>query len=414
MTLRRHFFTTLTIIIVLVGLYLRYYHIEQSVSFGWDQGRDAWVIRDILQGKLTWDGPRTGVGHFHLGPIYFYLVAPFIALTHLDPVGTIYFNILANIVNFTAIFFVIKKMLSFKAALLGLFIYSFSQYTIHQSQIPWNVSLVPATAAVFMYVLYRISQGKYQLIPLLFALQGFFFHLHFTAVFLPIPIFFTFLISPHKTKIIKYSLFSLPIILLFLLPNIIAQATQYGRDVYAFRDFMKYYFVGIHPRFFLYRLPDSLIQFDAVLFFDWLKWFKYIFLILFILITFLNKTDRKMGLIVLFMFLSMILGFGIYGGPVSDYYYLLTLPAVLVVLSYLQMKLVKVSKIPAVIFLAIIGVVWFFQNTKDSWIKPEMGGLAKQKIEVRDAIDHGRHIDYTEGDIKAYLYTIAVEGKTNF
>ena len=76
--------------IVLIGMYLRFYKIEYIQSFGWDQGRDAWLVRDIINGKIVLNGPRTGIGHFHLGPLWYYLLVPFYLLTNLDPVGAIY------------------------------------------------------------------------------------------------------------------------------------------------------------------------------------------------------------------------------------------------------------------------------------------------------------------------------------
>lgn len=76
------------IAIIIVGLYLRFYNFQYTISFGWDQARDAMVVRDILSGHLTLLGPRTGEGHIHLGPAYYYLLAPFYFITNLDPIAS--------------------------------------------------------------------------------------------------------------------------------------------------------------------------------------------------------------------------------------------------------------------------------------------------------------------------------------
>ncbi|MCR4260991.1 MAG: hypothetical protein NUV69_00810 [Candidatus Curtissbacteria bacterium] len=65
----------LLIAIIAIGIYLRFYNYENEFRFGWDQSRDAWIVRDILEGQPVLKGPRVGVGDFYLGPAYFYLLA---------------------------------------------------------------------------------------------------------------------------------------------------------------------------------------------------------------------------------------------------------------------------------------------------------------------------------------------------
>lgn len=67
---------------ICVGIYLRFWQFEHAISFGWDQGRDAFAVRDLLHGKFLLKGPRTGVGDFYLGPAYYYLLAPFYLISH--------------------------------------------------------------------------------------------------------------------------------------------------------------------------------------------------------------------------------------------------------------------------------------------------------------------------------------------
>ena len=87
--IRKHYVPLAFFGLLLIGLYLRFWNIENSFQFGWDQARDAWKVRDILTGTLVLNGPRTGIGHFHLGPIWYYYLAPFyfltpVSYTHLD------------------------------------------------------------------------------------------------------------------------------------------------------------------------------------------------------------------------------------------------------------------------------------------------------------------------------------------
>ena len=168
------------ILILIIGLFLRFYRIEEVVSFGWDQGRDAFVVRDILQGNYTLIGPRTGIGHFHLGPVYYYLLAPFYYITNLDPMASNYFNIVANIINFTILFVVSKKLFNNNAALLITLIYATNQYLMG-SRIPWNVTLMPSVSALIFYSIVNVYENKYVWTFVAWTLSGFFFNLHFAV-----------------------------------------------------------------------------------------------------------------------------------------------------------------------------------------------------------------------------------------
>ena len=95
---------TLLIILIIVSMWLRFYKYENIQGFGWDQGRDAWKVRDVLQGKWPSQGPRTGIGDFYLGAAHYYLLAPFYLLTHGDPVASLYHNALIHLFTMIIIY----------------------------------------------------------------------------------------------------------------------------------------------------------------------------------------------------------------------------------------------------------------------------------------------------------------------
>src|SRR5579864_4689710 len=77
----------LLILILLLAAFMRLFMIGKYMTFLGDEGRDALVALGILQGHLTLLGPRASAGNFFTGPIYYYMMAPFLWLFHLDPVG---------------------------------------------------------------------------------------------------------------------------------------------------------------------------------------------------------------------------------------------------------------------------------------------------------------------------------------
>jgi 4-amino-4-deoxy-L-arabinose transferase-like glycosyltransferase len=253
--------------ILIIGLYLRFWNYEHTTAYGWDQARDAWKVRDILLGQIVLNGPRTGIGHFFLGPLWYYILVPFYAITHLDPIGALYANIVVNIFDFVAVFYVAQKIFNKNAALFAIFLLATSQYLIEIMKTSWNVSPVIGVSALIFYCIYQIVyKNIYSWIPLLFFLTGMFFHLHFSFVFLPFIIFFSFIFVTHKKKILKRSLLSLPMFFIWFIPTIVYELQSKNSNSSLFATFMKEYSIpSFHLKFFLFRLHDGFIQFKTVL-----------------------------------------------------------------------------------------------------------------------------------------------------
>lgn len=127
-----------------------------------------------------------------------------------------------------------------------------------------------------------------------------------------------------------------------------------------------------------------------------------------------KKKDRVFAYLISLWFIIPLIGFTIYGGPISDYYFLYSVPMVLFTLWYLQEKLFQLKLKPIYILLIIFWVLYIYHNTKDSWIKPTSGGLKAQKESVKGEIMSNRKVEFNEGDIRAYLYTIWKEDGKRF
>ncbi len=411
-----HKYFFIFLIILVVGLYLRFYGIESypEKAFGWDQARDAWKVRDILKGMLVLDGPKTGIGNMHLGPLYFYLLAPFFALTKLDPVASIYFTIVVNIITFIILYLVTQKLFSKKSALFAVFLYSVSNYVIKQNQIPWNVSLVPLTSILIFYTLYRIKTGgKNYWYIILGILTGFFFHLHFTAVFIPPIILLSLFSYKRDIKNLFLLVESFAVAVLFLIPTLIFDLKSSHGEFYKYSDFIKNYIHSFHLRFFLLRLTDAFVQFKLIIFFSLGSILQYVvpFLFGFVILFEKDKNKKLIGLLMLPWFVIPLIFFTIYAGPISDYYFLLQLPLVILIIIFLQQKLLQIS--PK--FLLLLTIIWIFYaytNTKEFWIKPTGGGLNRQKQEAAERVRSGNPILFHEGEIKSYLYVIWTEEST--
>jgi 4-amino-4-deoxy-L-arabinose transferase-like glycosyltransferase len=404
-----NFYTCTFIIILLVGLYLRFYHIEYIVGFGWDQARDAWKVRDLLLGGTVLEGPRTGVGHIHLGPAHYYLLAPFYFLTGLDPMASNYYNIVVNIFNFFIIYWITSKIFSKKTGLFAIFLYAVSNYIIKQNQIPWNVSLVPGISILIFYSLYELYKGKHKYALVVMGLTGFFLHLHFTAVFLPLIVIISLAFVPNKKNVLKWLVFGLPLFALWLIPSILFDLSNGNTDSIKLQNFIDDYYHGFHFRFLLHRLPDALILLKSIIYIKELGWLIYIIPGLCSAYALFKEKDqerRKLVWMMLPWIVGPLIGFTLYSGPISDYYFLITFPGALFLIIYFQDTLLKLNKKIVLPILICIWLAYTYFNTKDLWIKPNSGGLAQQKDEVRADMKIAKSYVYGEGDIKSYLYII--------
>lgn len=79
-------YKVLLIIVFLIGFYLRIMFLPKGgLTFSYDQGRDAFIIGQILRGDFKIQGPPASTpGLFH-GPFYYYLLAPAYLIGHGNP-----------------------------------------------------------------------------------------------------------------------------------------------------------------------------------------------------------------------------------------------------------------------------------------------------------------------------------------
>jgi len=405
------------IFIVLLGMYLRFFRIESFQEFGWDQARDAWKTRDIIKGQIVLNGPRTGIGHMELGPLWYYLLAPFYYFSNLDPTGAIYLNFFVNIFNFISIFWVTKKIFDNRAGLFVSFFYAMNNYLIQINRVAWNVSPVPGVATLLFYAIYKVVyEKKYQWIFLVSFLTGLFFHIHFSFVFLPFIIFFSFLLVKDKVKTILYSLASFPLFIIWFVPTFFYEIQSKSSNLNSLNHFFSDYLIkGFHLRFFLYRLYDSFIQFQTVLALP--KISRYLVLIvplIYFLLLFFEKDKKQkiIGYLIMPWFIVPSIIYSFYGGSTSEYYMLMTAVLVIYIIWYFFVKVIQLKIKMLTYSVVVLLFVFFYFQTKGEWIKEEKkNSLKYQKMNVQTRIKENKKINFNEGDINAYLWQIWVEDK---
>jgi len=128
----------------LIGILLRFYKIGPFVTFLGDQGRDAFIVKQILTFE-HWPaiGAPSSIGQIYLGPFYYYLVAPFLLLFNFNPVGLAYGVAILTIIFMMFTHAVVKKKFGLTISLLLLALITFSHNLVDLSRFSWNPNLLP-------------------------------------------------------------------------------------------------------------------------------------------------------------------------------------------------------------------------------------------------------------------------------
>lgn len=177
------------LLILLVAAWLRMYRIRDYMGFLGDEGRDALIVkRMIVDHKLTLLGPITSVGLMHLGPMYYYFMAPFLWLTHLDPVGPAIMVALFSLATILLLWRLASEFFNRKIAFFATVGYALSPLVITYSHSSWNPNILPFWALLTIYALMKVClKQDYKYLFVTGAAIGVALQMHYIAlVFIPI------------------------------------------------------------------------------------------------------------------------------------------------------------------------------------------------------------------------------------
>src|SRR5258708_28233079 len=118
--------TSLLLGILIIAAFLRLYKIGDYMTFLGDEGRDVLVVYNILHGKFTLLGPTSSVGGFFLGPLYYYLMAPFLWLFNYDPVGPAVMVALFGTVTVYLVYKIGSEFFNERAGIIAAILYAIS------------------------------------------------------------------------------------------------------------------------------------------------------------------------------------------------------------------------------------------------------------------------------------------------
>ncbi len=153
---RKHFHLILLLFVIAVAILFRFWQIRDYVVFLGDEGRDMIVMRNIfIEKNLPFLGPTASVGGFYLGPIYYWMAAPFLFLWRFDPAGPSYFVAILGVATVYLLYRFLKEAVGFWPAILTSFLYAVAPLIVRYSRSSWNPNPLPFFALLMIYLIYK-------------------------------------------------------------------------------------------------------------------------------------------------------------------------------------------------------------------------------------------------------------------
>ena len=162
----------LLVVVLVIGFITRFYRLRELTTFGGDQGVDYLRVFEMLAARQpTLLGPVTHVG-VYLGPLYYYMLAPFFLIFKLDPIAAPVMFALFGVATVGLVFILAKiifrSLLAVRPgdscsnimASLAAVLYAVSPVILESSRAPSQPHLIPFFATMLLISAVRIIGGR--------------------------------------------------------------------------------------------------------------------------------------------------------------------------------------------------------------------------------------------------------------
>lgn len=397
-------------IVLVVGTILRLYKIDEYMLFLGDEGRDATIVRRFLvKGDLMFIGPGTSVGNMYLGPLYYYMIAPFLLAFNFSPVGPSVMVALFGVATIYLIWFVTRVWFPSKkinwAGLIAAGLYAVSPVVIIQSRSSWNPNIMPFFALLTLFALWKVSfLQKWRWMIVVAVSFSVMLQSHYLGlILLPLIVVYwlkAFLVSlkdkSTKALSIKYSFITILIIILMMAPLIIFDARYSWRNFEAMKTFfLSGGSVGAEIVNFSQKVGELILLFITrlltareVLYAKYLLYFILfgVFTLLFI------KREKYQGtkyfslVMIVGWSLVVLMGLGMYKHVIWDHYFGIFFPAPFILFAVLSQEITKSYKLMGKVLVGLVVLVLFTINLKNAPLREKPNNQMQRAINVTNKI----------------------------
>lgn len=402
----------LVVLIIFLGLMIRFWNFNSWYGFDYDQEINAWIAKSIIvDHKPVLIGPETSVGGMYVGPYFNYIIAGFFALGKMDPSATVLLNILLAGATMTIFYLVTLKLFGQKTALIGLVFYAFSYIIGGYDQVLWNPTPIPLISLLFFYFLL-----KNRIILAAFFL-GIMFHLHFQAI-LMVAIFGIYLLLLNRKAIFSFKniLGILTIVIIFFTPLVIF---DFRHEFLNFSHLAKFFLGNSDSNrnldfYVIWHIIYILISTFRDLIYSQGSWLIKLAVLVLPIGTFIHLIKNykhnfcKIFLVAIFV---VLLTFTFYKGSLPPYYFIFLYPIFIIALSDWLSQQKKSLVISLLLIFSILNSIQLLNTHNDLSLlnKHEAVKYVTQKAGNNSFnVDMVTHTGFNTG----YKYLFWLEGKT--
>lgn len=442
--IRKNYIFIALLIILSIASFFRLYRISDYLTFLGDEGRDVAVVRGILHGDFVFIGPRASAADFFTGPIYYYMMAPFLLFSNYHPVGPAIMIALLSIATCYLIFRFGREWIGVPGALVAALLYAIAPLVIQYSRSSWNPNPMPFFTLLILYLLYTAVQNpKLKNFIIIGVLYGIAFQLHYIEMFVGVImasfiLFGNFMIS-RKDLLVRISKQYLMVLCGFVVGispflafelkngfpntktifNFILLGDPKAADLthLSFIETILNVFFRLFGRVVMYYPPpDKVSLYDKNTLFLWGLAVVAVGVISTVLI--FKIKDKFVRLLLFFWIFFGVILFGFYHKPIYDYYFefMFPLPFILVgnAISYFWSKkhLFKIIAIASIFLLLYLNWLGYpFRNIGNKQYE-QVKMISKFIIEKSENQPYNFALITGGNSDHAYRYIFDIEGKT--
>ena len=368
--------------ILIVSVFMRFYHIGQRAGFSWDEETIAWKVKSILvDHKPTLIGMKAGEFSIFTGPALIYILSLVYLIFSLNPIGIV---ICASLLSmFTTILFyklgsrIFSKRIGLMSALVFAGSYSLSNYDRS-----WLLFSFFITSLLIFYFLYMsVKTKKLVFLILLSLFIGYSFHVHITAIFFPPIIILVLLLLRPKFKLKDY-LISLFIFLPWFIPIIFFDIRH---DFLNIRGILKLLVSSGQTHYLLNAKKLFILLFEnlsAVFIPSYPKIILTISEFLLVLFFIIKKGIKEAKIIIFLWLIIPLIILLPYKNNIPEYYLMATFPVLVLLGGILADIIFKLNKLT--FFVTV--VIFLGLNLKNRFNEPLDPYGLKAKNEIIDKI----------------------------
>lgn len=409
--------------ILILAAFLRFFRMKENLFFNGEVGNDLLMIRDeILSHRLSLIGPPSAHSWLSMSPFFYWLMAPFLFLSHFNPLLIGYFGAVLGVFIILVNYIVVCRFCDQKTALFSSFLISISPLWL---QFAREARFLLPSLLLFYPALWTFYKKRFFLFGLFFGLM---LDFHYAPLIL-LPGFLSYLlvkkIPLNRDEIIR----SLGGFFLATIPILVCNFAYQGKMIFNFLVWIPYRIIGFMGFYPKNTVSPALVKENLSLFYRFFNldfWPLENILMPFLLIfaTGFVVYRKKTGLGLLFLLAGGLLALFIHGKPSIHYFLpLFPLPVILMSLFLSSLWVRRFGKLIVAGFLLLLlyfnltflfSEKWFYLPQDKIRLEPFFVPY-KLQLQVAQAIvddAHGRPyrlqrvgpFDIYENFIKNYQY----------